>query len=73
MPPTVARLPVTELQALRERGALSIFLGTDDATEVPYFAVDLCENADEERRTEAHAMRPQRPEQRLPGMDLQRQ
>ena len=56
----VAFASVDDLKALRARGVLSVFLGTDDATAIPYFAVDLAEKAEDEARTfdQAHATGP---------------
>jgi hypothetical protein len=44
----VVWLPGPELLQLRARGVLSVFLGTDDVTDTPYFAVDLGEHAQDE-------------------------
>ena len=46
----VALLPSEDLQQLRARNVLTVFLGTDTTTTAPYFAADLLEKAEDEAR-----------------------
>jgi len=48
---SIAHLPGTELQVLRTRNVPTVFLGTDDAAGIPYFAVDVRGHPDEQART----------------------
>jgi len=47
---SIALLSGAELQALRSHNVPAVFLGTDDAADIPYFAVDVRNHPDERAR-----------------------